>query len=249
MNIYFGIAAFIFGILTGSFLNVCIYRIPKGESVVYPPSHCTTCGAVVKWNDLVPLVSYVFLGGRCRNCHDEISARYPLVEAAVGLLYVFLYIEFGFGIVFFKHAVFVSIMIVLGMIDFDTGSVYFNTILAGTVFSLIFLGLYIYMGVPFITFLSGGLLGGGIIAFIILLTGGKMGWGDMEMCFVAGLFLGLKLTFVMLVLSFISGAATGILLILLKKKSARDYMPFGPFISGAAIFTSLFGYNILRLCL
>lgn len=249
MSVYFGIVTFIFGTIIGSFLNVCIYRVPRGESIVYPPSHCTNCNNSIKWYDLIPIISYIFLRGKCRYCNKHIPIRYPIVELVTGLLYVMIYIKFGFGIEFAKYIVFTSIMIVIGMIDLDTTDVYFKISVIGVFLAVIFLAVYHYNGLSIINYIYGGALGGGLLAFIIVVTKGGMGWGDMEICLICGLFLGFKLTFVMLFFSFIIGALIGVLLILSKKKSAKDYIPFGPFVAIAAIFTMLCGQNILNLYL
>lgn len=249
MYIYFGIVIFIFGIIIGSFLNVCIYRIPRDESIAYPQSHCTNCNSSIKWYDLIPIISYIILKGKCRHCNQHISIRYPIVEFVTGILYVMIYVKFGFGIEFAKYAVFTSVITVIGMIDLDTTDVYFQVIAIGLISAMVFMGIYYYNGFPVITYIYGGALGGGLLALITVVTRGGMGWGDAEICLVCGLFLGFKLTFVMLFFSFIIGAFIGVLLILSKKKSAKDYIPFGPFVAIAAIFTMLCGQNILNLYL
>ncbi len=246
MYIYYGVIIFIFGTIIGSFLNVCIYRIPMQQSIAYPPSHCTNCGSRIKWYDLIPIVSYVILKGKCRNCGEKISKKYPIIEFITGLLYVMLYIKFGISIDIVKYIVFISILIVIGMIDFNTTDVYFKTTIVGIISAVVFLGIYYYNGLPIKTYIYGGTAGGGLLALIILITKGGMGWGDMEICLVCGLFLGLKLTFMMLFLSFITGAVIGVMLILLGKKSRKDYIPFGPFIITASIITVFWGQNILN---
>lgn len=246
MYIYYSIIAFIFGTIIGSFLNVCVYRIPIQESIVYPPSHCTSCGSKIKWYDLIPIVSYVILKGKCRYCGEKISKEYPIVEFITGLLYLMLYIKFGISINIIKYNIFISILIVVGMIDLNTTDVYIETTIAGIILSLIFLGIYYYNGFPVKTYIYGGILGGGLLFLIIFITKGGMGWGDMEICFVCGLFLGLELTFVMLFLSFIIGAITAVILIVSGKKSKKDYIPFVPFITAAAAITVLCGENILN---
>ncbi|OBR95893.1 type 4 prepilin-like proteins leader peptide-processing enzyme [Clostridium ragsdalei P11] len=246
MYIYCSIIVFVFGTIIGSFLNVCIYRIPMEESIVYPPSHCTNCGSRIKWYDLIPIVSYVILKGQCRNCGEKISARYPIIEFTTGLLYTMLYVKFGISIDIVKYIVFISILIVVGMIDLNTTDIYFKTTVVGLISTFIFLGIYYYNGLPIKTYVYGGIVGGGLLALIILITKGGMGWGDAEICTVCGLFLGLKLTFLMLFLSFIIGATAGVILILSGKKSRKDYIPFGPFIVLASIITVFCGQNIVN---
>lgn len=234
----------LFGLIIGSFLNVCIYRIPREESIAFPPSHCTNCGNKIKEYDLIPIISYLFLKGKCRYCKEKISIRYPLIELITGVLFLALYIEYGLDFNFVKYAVLICFLIVIGMIDFDTTDVYLKTTASGIIIGIIFIIITYFMHNNVLTFLYGGLLGGGIIAAIILLTHG-MGWGDAEICLLCGLYFGFKLSVVLMFFSFVFGGLIGILLIVLKKKSRKDYIPFGPFIAFAGIFTSIFGEKIL----
>jgi leader peptidase (prepilin peptidase) / N-methyltransferase len=235
---------FILGLIIGSFLNVCIYRIPLGQSINYPPSHCMGCGNRIKWYDLIPVLSYIVLKGKCRFCKEKVSLIYPLIESLTGVLFFALYIKYDLSFNFVKYAVLVCFLIVIGMIDYNTTDVYFKTTLSGFIAGILFLSYGAYSGYEVLTYVYGAVLGGGIISLIILLTKG-MGWGDAEICALGGLFLGLKLTVVMLFFSFTFGAVVGISLILLKKKSRKDYIPFGPSIAMAAIFTLFMGSKIL----
>lgn len=236
------------GLIIGSFLNVCIYRIPLEQSLSFPPSHCTSCGSKIKRYDLIPVLSYIFLKGKCRNCSEKISLRYPSIELTTGILFGALYMEYGLSFLLVKYVVLVCFLIVIGMIDFDTTDVYFKTTISGIIVGLGFLIYGCFLSLNVITYIYGGLLGGGVIAIIILLTHG-MGWGDAEICLLVGLFLGFKLTLLMLFLSFVIGGVIGIILILLKKKSRKDYIPFGPFIAVAAIITAIIGEKIIMLYL
>jgi leader peptidase (prepilin peptidase)/N-methyltransferase len=238
----------ILGLLIGSFLNVCIYRIPRGESIAFPPSHCTNCKNEIKWYDLIPVISYIFLKGKCRYCGEKISIRYPLIELITGALFFALYINFGLSFYFIKSVVLTCLLIVIGMIDYDTTDIYFSTTLTGIIMGCLFLLYNWYLGAGVLTYIYGALLGGGVIALIILLTHG-MGWGDAELCLLCGLYLGLKLTAVMLFFAFVFGGIIGILLIITKKKSRKDYIPFGPYIALSSIFTMLLGEKILSLYL
>ncbi|MDP4143036.1 MAG: prepilin peptidase [Bacillota bacterium] len=241
----------ILGLLIGSFLNVCIFRIPKEQSISYPPSHCMKCGNRIKPYDLIPVVSYIFLKGKCRYCGEKISMRYPLVELTTGLLYLAVYINYGLTLNFIKYIVLISILIVIGMIDFDTTDVYSSTTKTGIIFAIIFIIIDYLLTYNFqaaiVNYILGGVLGGGLIFLIILATRGKgMGEGDAEICLLCGLFLGLKMTGVMLMLSFILGGVIGIILLITKKKSRKDYIPFGPFIALGCILTIFFGQGILN---
>lgn len=236
---------FILGTIIGSFLNVCIYRIPKNQSIAYPPSHCTSCKSNLKWYDLIPILSYVLLKGRCRYCREKVSARYLIIEFLTGILYVLVYIRYGVTLDTIKYIIMISILIVIGMIDLDTTNVYFKTTFTGFVLAIVFLALYAYMGLPIISYIYGGIIGGGTLALIILITKGGMGWGDVEICFVCGLFLGVKPTLLMLFLSFVIGSVIGLALIASKKKTRKDYIPFGPFIVLASIITILWGQGVI----
>lgn len=241
---------FILGLIIGSFLNVCIYRIPREESIVFPSSHCINCGTRIKWYDLFPVLSYIFLRGKCRHCGEKISIRYPIIETIVGILFLFIYIKYGMSFEFIKYCFLVSFLIVIGMIDFDTMDVYFKTTISGIIIGAIFLFLEwclykkgIIYNFDFYSYVIAAAIGYGFIAGIILLTGG-MGWGDAEICLLCGIFLGTRLTIVTLFLSFIVGAISGIILILFKKKTKKDYIPFGPSIAMAGIITIFVGEEL-----
>ena len=180
------------GLIIGSFLNVCIYRIAREESISYPPSHCTSCGYELKWKDLVPVISYLFIKGKCRMCKEKISIRYPIVELVNGIIYCMLFLKFGITIVFIKYCVLASILIVIGMIDYDTKFVYRSTTIFALVTGFVFVIINWVMhknGV--VDSLIGALIGFGIIFLIVILTRG-MGEGDIEIATVCGLFLGVK---------------------------------------------------------
>ncbi len=238
---------FIIGIIIGSFLNVCIYRIPKDESISYPPSHCTKCGNNIKFYDLIPILSYIIIKGKCRHCGEDISIRYPFVEFSTGIIFLLIYIRYGLSFEFLKYTIFTCFIVVIGIIDFDTTDIYFKTTLSGAICGLTFIIIEKYIYEQSIsTYLYGALLGGGVIALIILLTKG-MGWGDAELCFMSGLFLGAKFTIFMIIASFIIGSIISLILICTKKKSRKDYIPFGPFIAVAAVLTVLMGEKIIIL--
>lgn len=246
METIYLIYSVILGLVIGSFLNVCIYRIPREESIAFPPSHCTNCGYRLKWYDLIPLFSYLILRGKCRKCGEKISFIYPLIELITGILFGKLYLKFGFTIEFFKYATLFSVMIVIGMIDYFTTDVYFKTIVFGTIAGAIFILLEkLYYNNWILTYVFGALLGAGIIWLIFIITK-AMGEGDIEICFVAGLFLGFKLTSIMILMSFIFGGFIGVILIVLKIKDRKDYIPFGPFIALSTIVTILYGDVILK---
>ena len=245
MNILIGIYIIILGLLLGSFFNVCIFRIPRGESIAFPPSHCTNCNNKIKGYDLIPVISYILLKGKCRYCGEKISLRYPAVEIITAVLFYLVYLKYDLSFFTIKFIVLVSLLIVIGMIDFDTTDVYFSTTLTGIILGIGFIIAGYFLNLSVMEFILGGAAAGGFITVIILITRG-MGWGDAEICLMCGLFLGLKLSIVMLFLSFIIGGIAGIGLIALKIKKRRDYIPFGPFIAISSVLTVFFGQYIIN---
>ncbi|WP_040306737.1 prepilin peptidase [Caloramator australicus] len=239
------ILIFIIGLIIGSFLNVCIYRIPREESIVFPPSHCPNCKLNLKLKDLIPLISYAVLRGRCRYCKARISPVYPFIEFLNAILYFLIYIKYGLNLEFIKFAFLASLVIVIGVIDYFTTDIYTNTIIVGLIVGIAFAIISFFVEGSIMIYIIGSLIGGGVISLIILLTNG-MGWGDAELLFIIGLFLGVRLTLVTLFLSFIIGGIVGGILIILKIKSRKDYIPFGPFISIGAVISILFGEFIIN---
>ncbi len=241
------IIVFIFGIVIGSFLNVCIYRIPKEESIVSMQSHCRDCGTQIKVYDLIPILSYVLLKGKCRNCRVEISYIYPLIELVTGVLFLLIYLTYGFSFLALKYIVLICFLIVISIIDFETNYVYSNTTCLGIILGVIFIvAEAILLKSSFINYLFGGFIGGGLIALIVYTVGG-MGEGDIEICALCGIFLGWKYTLIMLFLTFIIGAIISMILIVFKLKNRKDYIPLGPFIFISVIITIFSGLKIWNM--
>lgn len=237
---------FVLGIVIGSFLNVCIYRIPIEKSIVFPPSHCTNCKHDLKPLDLIPIFSYICLGGRCRYCNNRISLRYPVIEGLNGILYLLIYLKFGVTLVTLKYCILISILIVIGMIDYDTQFIFTSTTIFGGIIAGIFIiiqGAVYKSGI--LDSLFGGLIGLGIIGLIVFLTRG-MGEGDIEMAAVCGLFLGVKGILLGLFLAIIIGGIVGIIILLFKLKKAKEKIAFGPFIAVGSLISMLWGVEILK---
>jgi len=251
MEMIFPIYIFILGLLIGSFLNVCIYRIPRGESIAFPPSHCTSCGNNIKPYDLIPVLSWIALRGKCRGCGERISIRYATVEMTTAILFLLTYLQYGLTISLVRYLIIIPFLIIIAMIDYDTMEVYTMTTWIAILIGIVFLGVNLYLGQAVYTYIYGGLIGAGTITSIILLsklilgTEG-MGWGDAEICGLCGLFLGFKLTLAMLFFSFIIGGIIGVYLLKFKKKNGRSEMPFGPSIIMAAFFMIIWGDKILN---
>ena len=239
---------FVFGLVVGSFLNVCIYRIPIEKSIVYPPSSCPKCNTQIKWYDNIPVLSYIILGGKCRQCRSKISPIYPLIEILTGFITVLIYLKFKLSIQTAAFLIFSYALIVGSFIDLK------HYIIPDR----ISLGL-IAVGVAFSYFLPIGLKGsliGAASGFVILyglaLLGEllfkkeAMGGGDIKLLSGIGAFLGIKgVLFVLLFSSFL-GSLIGIALITAGKKELTSKIPFGPYLSLAAVCYPFFGEWIIK---
>lgn len=229
----------IYSLLIGSFLNVCIYRIPLGKSIAFPPSHCPKCETRLKSIDLVPILSYLFNKGKCRYCGEKIAIQYPLIEGLNALLYIVFFIKVGFNILFIKYCILASLLIVITFIDLKHQIIPDSLNIFGIIVGIIFIS-------NFKEDIIGLLLGFSIFLFIAIISKGAMGGGDIKLMAVLGLNLGYKYIIIVTILSFVIGAIISLVLLLVKIKSRKDYIPFGPFISIAAFITMLFGNEIIQ---
>ena len=240
---------FILGTLIGSFLNVVVYRVPREESLSFPPSHCPSCSTRVKAYDLVPVVSYLFLGGKCRTCKNRISLRYPLVELCTGLLFLGTVMKFGISLETVKYLLVIALLIPVALIDYDHTIIPDRLNVGIFLSALSYLLLEIYFGhaafKDLLNPLYGMLLGGGFFLFIAVVTKGAMGGGDIKLMAALGFLFGTVNTLLLMFLSFILGGFLSSLLLLLKIKKRKDYIPFGPFICIAALVVIFYGEPIL----
>jgi len=229
-----------FGLIFGSFYNVLIYRLPNDQSIINPPSTCGHCQHQLKALDLIPVLSYVMLKGRCRYCNHKVSIQYPLIELATALIFLIIYNLYGLNIYFFKAIVLASIVLVMSMIDLkhyiipDELSVF--TIVSGIIF------FFIIGDMSFKSLILAFLIGGGFLFIIALI--GPMGGGDIKIMAGFALFLGLERTILALMMSFILGGVIGVLLILFKIKGRKDHIPFGPFL-GLGTLISFVYFNVI----
>lgn len=226
---------FILGTILGSFYNVVGYRIPKGESIVYPSSHCTKCNHKLKFYELIPVVSYIFLKGKCKKCGEKISLFYPIFEALTGLLFALAYLSFGFSLKLIIALTFISMVIIITVSDYH----YF--IISDEV--LIFFGILLWLEILFINGLDAALwsLVHGLIAmgvmYLLKLFGDflfkkeSMGGGDIKLMFI----FGMVLSFPVAILSIFVGSFIGLPISLVAVyKNKTDIIPFGPFLSAGA---------------
>jgi leader peptidase (prepilin peptidase)/N-methyltransferase len=241
--------SFILGAVIGSFLNVCIYRIPAGESIVHPPSRCPACGSGIRWYQNIPILSYLFLRGRCTGCGVRISPRYPLVEALTGLLFALVLYRFGFQWVTPVYWLFAAALIVITFIDLDHQIIPDVISLPGIV-----VGFLCSFAVPWLTWtdsLLGILVGGGslylvAVGYELLTRKEGMGGGDIKLLAMIGAFLGWKAVLPIVFISSFMGTLVGVPVMLIKKADSRLAIPFGPFLAAAALFYLFWGPGLIR---
>jgi leader peptidase (prepilin peptidase)/N-methyltransferase len=246
--------AFLLGLAVGSFLNLCIYRLPADEALVGQPARCPACGARLGWADLIPIVSYFRLHGRCPVCGAPFVGRRVAVELATGALFAWCFATFGPGAIFVKAIILTSFLVVITVIDYDHHLI-LDRVVVALAATGIAVNLVLYLDVdpgPFAAqivsppgMLYGGLLGGIVMLVVALLPGSGMGGGDIKFAAALGLWFGWQLTIPLLVLAFIFGGAGAALLLLLKRKGKKDYMPYGPYIAAGALATMLYGPKIV----
>jgi len=245
----FYILVFITGLVIGSFLNVCIYRIPLKESIVFPASHCVNCKHQLAVLDLIPVFSFIFLKGKCRYCGTRISIQYPVIELVNALLFLCIFIHFGFSYQSFFFALFSSLLLVISVIDFNEGIIPNPLIIFGLILGLIYI-VFTTIGTQSWDIirdgLTGSLLGAFIIILIILISRGGMGAGDYKLMAVIGLFLGYKKIILVFFFAVIIGGIFAAFLLMFKSKERKSAIPFGPFISTAALIALFYGDLIIE---
>lgn len=246
MDIFYGVMVLILGLIVGSFLNVCIYRVPRGESIAFPPSHCAACSTPIKKYDLVPVISFIFLGGRCRYCRDKISFQYPITELITGAVYIILFLTFGLSIEFVFYIILTSILILTSIIDLKTGYIYEYISFIGIGFGIAFVVYKYFTLGEFLPYIIGGVVVALILSIFAIFGG--MGWGDVEIAFMCGLYLGFSSSLLMLFLSIIIGGIIGIIILILRKNKGKEdnTMPFGPCIALGCFISLLYGEGIIK---
>lgn len=237
----------IFGLIVGSFLNVVIHRLPRGESIVFPPSHCPSCRAEIPFYLNIPLLSYVILLGRCRSCRAAISPQYPLVEALTAISFWLAYSTFGLTLHAAAAAVFLCLMIALAAIDLEHMILPDELTLGGA--ALFFIYSFFNPEIGQLDAVLSGLGGALFFAalFFFYLKVRKiegLGFGDVKMALLMGLFLGLHRLAVAILLASLSGLLVGIFFIVFKKKDLKLALPFGPFLALGS-YASLFWGNAI----
>ena len=258
LQIIVSLFIFLTGLCVGSFLNVCIYRIPLEKSIVFPPSSCPGCNARLHEKDLVPVASYILLGGKCRYCKSKISLQYPLIELLTGILWLAVYLKFGFTVetaafiylfsiltaIFFidlKHMIIPNGLVLLAIAGGALIFVYnlFKpfTLFQSTYWYTPLIGMFSASGILFIV---------SIIGFLIYKNDGAMGMGDVKLFIPIGMFLGWKLALFALFVSIMAGGIISIFLLIFKIKDRKSAIPFGPFIIIGTFIAVMYGSTILN---
>ncbi|MBI5787669.1 MAG: prepilin peptidase [Candidatus Schekmanbacteria bacterium] len=243
------LAFFGFGMLIGSFLNVCIYRMPKGESLAFPASHCPQCQTALHFYDNIPVLSYLFLRGKCRFCKAPISEQYPLVELLTGLLFMLTVLRFGFSLSVPVYATLQAILIVAIFVDAAHMIIPDKITIPGIIIG--FLASFLPRHpVSWQNSLLGILVAGGFLYLVavlsvVILKKEGMGGGDIKLAAAIGAFLGWQRSFLAVMLGAFLGSVVGIALILIRRKGRKEYIPFGPFLACGAIISLYWGNELI----
>jgi leader peptidase (prepilin peptidase)/N-methyltransferase len=275
LRLFLNIYMFALGAVIGSFLNVCIARLPEGMSLVRPGSRCPSCETPIRWYDNIPLVSYLVLQGKCRRCDAPISWRYPAVELLTAILFLMLMQRFTNALALAVYIAFACALVVISFIDLKhyiiPNEISVPGIIIGLVLSLIPARIaggelvlpsslfFLSANAPnfvgsFLNSLIGCLIGAGIlwltgIFSLVVFKKEGMGFGDVKLLGMVGAFLGWKLALMTIMIGSALGAVVGITLILLRLKRRTDYIPFGPYLALGAVLSLLYGDAILLLYL
>ena len=251
MDIAYAVLIFVYGAIIGSFLNVCIYRVPRRESLSGTRSHCPHCDSKIRFYDNIPILSYFILRGRCRTCGRSISARYLAVESVSAVVGIGIYRAYGIGPDFFAYSLLSALLIVLASIDWEHRIVPNRLTLPGIV-----VGLGLSPFIDTVTFREsavGLVLGGGTLLCVGLIGGllfrkESMGGGDIKLAAMVGTFVGWKLVLASLFLAFALGAIAGLASLVVASRRDRT-IPFAPFIAGGTVCALLWGDALIGIYL
>lgn len=240
------ILIFIYGLLIGSFLNVCIYRIPEGKSIVFPGSSCGSCHTSLKAMDLIPILSWLMTKGTCRYCGEKVSIQYPLVELMTGVLTVLIFQFTGLNLSFLWACFLLWSGIVVALIDLKHELIPDRLNMVIGIGGLLHYMVQIGQTQTFTVWpLLGALLGGGFLLLLAFVS--TMGGGDIKYMAAAGLFLGPALTALALYIGFILGGLAALVLLLTKRVKRGTHIPFGPYLVIGVVFAYLFGNQLLSV--
>lgn len=240
---------FILGSAIGSFLNVVIYRVPIGESIISPGSHCPKCQRSIKPHENIPIISYIFLKGKCAGCGEGISLRYPAVEAGMAAIAVVLLVKIGWEWQYLFYGVLAAVLLALSVIDINTHRLPNSIVLTGSILAVV-LTLLVWRG-HLLDMALGGLMGLGLLGLMgligkFLFRKDTLGMGDIKLAGMAGLYLGPHLTAGMFILGVFTGAIAGVALIAIGGKKWGQRIPFGPYLALGCMISLLWGKELWR---
>lgn len=244
MEVVYSIFMFLFGIVFGSFFNVVGLRVPKGESIVTPPSHCTNCNRRLTVVDLVPVFSYILLRGKCRTCGSKISPIYFITEFVTGLLFVFSYIQLGISLELGVILLFISLLMIIFVSDMAYMEIPDKVL--SFFLPFLMLGRVLSPLNPWWDTIVGAVVGFGVLFLIAIISNGKMGGGDIKLFFLIGLVLGTINTLLTLFIASIIGLFLGTIQLYLQKKGLREGFPFGPSICLASVIVYFYGEVMIK---
>lgn len=243
MGIVIGVFFFLYGIVLGSFFNVVGLRVPKKESIVSPPSHCTICNRKLGFLDLIPVFSYLFLKGKCRGCGTRISPIYPIMELVTGILFVLSYAMLGFSGELIIAILFVSLLVIITVSDIAYMLIPNKVLLP---FAIVLIGLRLIIPLePWWDSFLGAIVGFGVLYLIAVVSKGGMGGGDIKLFFVIGLVLGTTSTLVTLFLAAFIGSIVGLIVLKRTGQGRKTPIPFGPSIAVAAVISYFWGADFV----
>ncbi|MEG0180438.1 MAG: prepilin peptidase [Peptostreptococcaceae bacterium] len=250
MELFINVYIFIIGIVFGSFFNVCIFRIPEKQSISNPPSHCPTCDTRLKPRDLIPILSYLISGKKCRYCKEKISSRYATVEFFTGILFLLVYNAYLLNIKTVYYLVLFSLLIIITFIDIDHDIIPNGLIIPGSVFAIVFN--FIFKVISINESILGGVICGGALVLIYLIEfivkKEVMGSGGIKLVSMVGLFIGIKSSLLVALLSVYVGTAYGVIIVLCSKIKRKEYntmVPYGPLISIVSLVVILWQNRII----
>jgi len=241
----------ILGLAVGSFLNVCIDRLPQNKSIAFPPSHCEACQHKLAAKDLIPVFSYLRLRGCCRYCQVSVPRRLFWVELATGVVFALLAWHYGLSPALGIMAFYACLFIVIFVIDLEHGLILNKVVYPSLVVALLlallprpWLTQWIVTGIA--NAAIGGAIGFALFLLIAIVSRGGMGWGDVKLAALIGLAAGFPLVFLAIIMAAILGGIVAVAMVIAKKKQRRQTIPFGPFLAVAAMITLLWGSNIMN---
>lgn len=233
------------GLFSGSFINICIHRIPSGKPLLTPLPQCPSCRTRLMPIDLIPIASYIILRGNCRYCGASISPRYPFIEFLTALLFLLVYFKIGAGTVLIKYILVTALLLLVTFIDLDYYIIPNSLVLAGLIAGAIFLPLT--REHTLISALSGIIFTAGFLLLLNIVSRGGMGMGDVKYGAFIGIILGWPLSLLAVFLACLTAGLTGAILLITRCKRGKDPIPFGPFLSMGTFISFMWGENIKKL--